>query len=64
MNDLAAALTALELELERGRLALDRAASPNREHVVLDDIRALLGALHHLIRRYNHIVNAADCNRP
>ena len=60
MTELGHALTALEAELERSRLALDDAAPAYREPLLADDIRALLGALHHLVRRYHDIIDAID----
>ena len=60
MTELGHALTALEVELERGRLALDDAAPADREPLLVDDIRALLAALHHLVRRYRNIIAAID----
>ena len=63
MIDLGHALTALEAELERGRLALDAAAPVGREPLLIDDIRAMLGALHHLVRRYHDIIDARDDQR-
>lgn len=63
MIELDDALTALEVELERGRLALDNAEPLEREPLLADDIRAMLGALHHLVRRYHDIIDAIDHDR-
>ena len=59
MNALARALDDLEAELARGRLALDRLAPLEREPVLVDDIRTLLGALHFLVRRYHDIIDVS-----
>jgi hypothetical protein len=64
VTELSHALAALEADLERGRRALDRADADGRTAVVADDIRALLGALHRLVRRYHDIIGMDNNRRP
>lgn len=57
MNELRRALAVLDAALERARRALDRGTEIADDADIADDIRGLLGALHHLVRRYDAIID-------
>ena len=56
MNEVRRALAGLDAALERARQALDLRTEIAAEAEIADDIRGLLGALHHLVRRYDAII--------
>jgi|JI9StandDraft_1071089.scaffolds.fasta_scaffold18765_1 hypothetical protein len=61
MTPISPALAALEADLERARRSLDAAGGLVGDPVDPDlaaDILGLLGALHHLVRRYHDIIDA------
>lgn len=60
MTKISLALAALEADLDRARRSLDAAGALVDSHEILDDILALLGALHHLVRRYHDIILVTD----
>ena len=57
MSAVRRALAVLDAALERARPALDRGTEIADDAAIADDIRGLLGALHHLVRRYDAIID-------
>jgi len=64
VTQLGLALAALEADLERARRSLDAGVGLADAHDLVDDILGLLGALHHLVRRYRDIIDATDGRDP
>lgn len=63
MTAIGPALAALEADLERAPRSLDAAGGlvgDTGDADLAADILGLLGALHHLVRRYHDIIDATD----
>lgn len=64
MTQLGLALAALEADLERARRSLDAGVGLDDDNDLVADILGMLGALHHLVRRYRDIIHATDGRDP